>query len=767
LNDNKELIENIDNINKDNSELNGKKINSKNSKKLYIINLIAIIITIIIAMVMTALYPKIKAIGISKNDVSPYINYGFMQDLSKNTYVLYNEVVEIKQGKTINANDIYMSPKSEDEDINDYNLLSENLNHYLSNWKERLKGNFKNLDYVVLDKDGSIIKVNNQDNLNLNKLIEANDTKELADKYLFYITIKFDEKGQMNINNIYGGDEEEIRNGLSEYKLKNIINNDNRYGDYLIDNSIKNVTFIYGINKKLKYSDRISDNIEDAQRDSYRNISYVYILILSGIIILLSLITPFKLEKEVILCKAFFKIPFEFILILAAMIIGFMFVASGEVIYYTLNGDFVTKILTPIGIETNVAEMLIYLFNISYWSIFISLIFVAIVTIKSILKTGIIEYSKENLFIIKVLKILRKLFNISINFLKKLINEFINPVKRTIKYIYNIDLTDKSNKNLIKIIGINFIITSIFCALWFLGILLAMIYTIVLFIFLRKYLTDIKNKFQILLNATNKISEGNLDIEINENLGLFDPLKEKLIKIQSGLKKAINEEVKSQRMKTELIANVSHDLKTPLTSIITYVDLLKSENITEEERKAYINTLDKKSQRLKFLIEDLFEVSRATSGNINLNLVKVDIVELMRQTEIELDDKIKNANLKIRNNFPGNKIILNLDSQKTFRIFENLLNNVVKYAMEGSRVYIDITDNEDKVEITIKNMSSEEINFETEDIVERFERGDKSRNTEGSGLGLAIVKSFVEVQGGTFSVEVDGDLFKVIITFEN
>ena len=149
-----------------------------------------------------------------------------------------------------------------------------------------------------------------------------------------------------------------------------------------------------------------------------------------------------------------------------------------------------------------------------------------------------------------------------------------------------------------------------------------------------------------------------------------------------------------------------------------------------------------------------------------MNLVKVDIVELMKQTEIELEDKIKNTNLKIRNYFPGDKIIIELDSQKTFRIFENLLNNVVKYAMEGSRVYVDIIDNVDTVEITIKNMSAEEINFDAFDIVERFERGDKSRNTEGSGLGLAIAKSFVEVQGGVFNIEVDGDLFKVSIIFK-
>lgn len=255
-------------------------------------------------------------------------------------------------------------------------------------------------------------------------------------------------------------------------------------------------------------------------------------------------------------------------------------------------------------------------------------------------------------------------------------------------------------------------------------------------------------------------------MEINEDLGLFNPFKEQIEKIQNGFKKAVDEEVKSQRMKTELISNVSHDLKTPLTSIITYTDLLKNENITEEERKSYIDTIDKKSQRLKFLIEDLFEVSKATSGDTKLNLVNIDIVELMRQTQIELDDKIRNSNLNLRNNFPENKVVLELDSQKTFRIFENLLINVIKYAMEGSRVYIDIIDGEEAAKITIKNISAEEISFNAFDIVERFERGDKSRNTEGSGLGLAIAKSFVEVQGGTFNIEIDGDLFKVIITFE-
>ena len=218
-------------------------------------------------------------------------------------------------------------------------------------------------------------------------------------------------------------------------------------------------------------------------------------------------------------------------------------------------------------------------------------------------------------------------------------------------------------------------------------------------------------------------------------------------------------------MKTELISNFSHDLKTPLTSIITYVDLLKKDDITEEERKLYIDTLDKKSQRLKFLIEDLFEVSKANSGNVKVNLVKVDIVELIKQSEFELEDKFNKSKLTVKNNFPEDKIVLSLDSQKTFRIFENLFNNVSKYAMENSRVYVDVIEDENEVTILIKNISADEMNFNSNEIIERFTRGDKSRNTEGSGLGLAIVKSFVELQNGRFNIDIDGDLFKAVIKF--
>lgn len=219
-------------------------------------------------------------------------------------------------------------------------------------------------------------------------------------------------------------------------------------------------------------------------------------------------------------------------------------------------------------------------------------------------------------------------------------------------------------------------------------------------------------------------------------------------------------------MKTELISNVSHDLKTPLTSIISYTDLLKNEDITKEQQKEYIEILDKKSKRLQTLIEDLFEASKASSGDINFNIDDVDIVSLVKQTLVELDDKIKEQSLIIKSNMPNDKLILRLDSQRTFRVFENIIVNITKYALENSRVYIDIIDFEDKVEISFRNISKEEIDFTSTEITERFVRGDKSRNTEGSGLGLSIAKSFVELQGGKFDIIIDGDLFKVIIIFD-
>ncbi|HBG0472447.1 TPA: sensor histidine kinase, partial [Clostridioides difficile] len=321
------------------------------------------------------------------------------------------------------------------------------------------------------------------------------------------------------------------------------------------------------------------------------------------------------------------------------------------------------------------------------------------------------------------------------------------------------------NKTIAIILGINLLIIVIMCSFWFFGIILALIYSVVLFKILSDYSKKTIYEYNQLLDVTKKISDGNLEVNMERDLGFFNPIKDELGNIQAGFKKAVDEEVKSQKMKTELISNVSHDLKTPLTSIITYIDLLKDESITDENRKLYIDTLDRKSQRLQHLIEDLFEVSKVNSGDVHLNIMNVDIVSLMKQTLLELDDKLADSSLIVKNNFSNEKIILPLDSQRTFRVFENLIINISKYAMPNSRVYIDILETDNKVSIMLKNMSATEIDFSVDDIMERFVRGDKSRNTEGSGLGLAIAKSFIELQGGKMNISVDGDLFKVTITF--
>ena len=331
--------------------------------------------------------------------------------------------------------------------------------------------------------------------------------------------------------------------------------------------------------------------------------------------------------------------------------------------------------------------------------------------------------------------------------------------------IISIDIRDHLTQSILKIVAANFVILTILCCMWVFGLAGLIVYSVALYIILQKQGGKIKEQFQKILEALKQIADGNLKIQIEEDLGIFSPLGKELSKVQEGFSKAVQEEAKSQNMKTELITNVSHDLKTPLTAIITYVDLLKQEGITQEARDSYIATLDQKSQRLKVLIEDLFEVSKANSGTIKMNYMEVDIVSLMKQVRSEMAEQMENSNISFRWNLPDEKVTLLLDGQRTYRIFENLITNILKYSMPYSRAYIDIIAEEQKVQLMFRNMSASELNFDVNRLTDRFVRGDASRNTEGSGLGLAIAKSFTELQKGTFQIEVDGDLFKVKISW--
>lgn len=246
---------------------------------------------------------------------------------------------------------------------------------------------------------------------------------------------------------------------------------------------------------------------------------------------------------------------------------------------------------------------------------------------------------------------------------------------------------------------------------------------------------------------------------------VFVSLAKNINKLQDGYSVATEEKIKSERMKTELITNVSHDLKTPLTSIINYIDILKKEEIEPEHARDYVSILEQKSQRLNTLVQDLFEVSKAASGNIELENEKIDVVELLKQTLGEQDSRIKESELSFVTNIPNEPINIKADGKKLQRVFDNLIVNATKYSLKGTRVYIDLI-KKDKLELSIKNIANYEMNFSEDEIVERFTRGDSSRNSEGSGLGLAIAKSLTDLMGIGLKITVDGDLFKVTLTMD-
>ena len=270
-----------------------------------------------------------------------------------------------------------------------------------------------------------------------------------------------------------------------------------------------------------------------------------------------------------------------------------------------------------------------------------------------------------------------------------------------------------------------------------------------------------------IMDGLKKISDGELQYKIKTDTltGKQKVMAEYINNIGGGLDAAVENSLKKERMQTELITNVSHDLKTPLTSIINYVDLMKRENPTDPKIQEYLRILDEKSQRLKVLTEDVVEASKASTGNIKLEMNDIDFVEMVQQVIGEFEEKFQEKNLTMMVHFTDEPSIIYADGQRMWRVLENVFGNVVKYAMEGTRVYAEISNRNKKVTFSLKNISAQPLNISADELTERFIRGDVARNTEGSGLGLSIAKSLTELQGGEFKLYLDGDLFKVMITF--
>ncbi|WP_343253247.1 HAMP domain-containing sensor histidine kinase [Ligaoa zhengdingensis] len=295
---------------------------------------------------------------------------------------------------------------------------------------------------------------------------------------------------------------------------------------------------------------------------------------------------------------------------------------------------------------------------------------------------------------------------------------------------------------------------------WIIDVVLVALGIFLLVDYIKRYNRNV-DEFGLVMDYVREVKNGT----VNEPLILppeddFAPLASDLSDIQSGISRAVEEQVRSERMKVELVTNVSHDLKTPLTSIINYVDLLSKEELAPAYANDYVKIIAQKADRLKNLVQDLFEISRANSGAIELHPEQIDVVALVEQTIAEMDQRADALGLELRTQFAVPRLMVWADGKKLHRVFENLLGNALKYSLAGTRIYIAVFPLGQAATIIFKNIANYEMHFSPEDIVERFQRGDASRTTEGSGLGLAIAKSFVELCGGTLAIEVDGDLFK-------
>lgn len=348
-----------------------------------------------------------------------------------------------------------------------------------------------------------------------------------------------------------------------------------------------------------------------------------------------------------------------------------------------------------------------------------------------------------------------------------LIYRIFRWVKRQIAKVVTKAIDGSHMSKRITFFYIGFVLLSIF-----LGLMvrsgIAFIILIAFWIWVYYQLLQYGKKMETIQNALKDIYEGKKEVYLKEEelSGLLKRMAKYINDIAGGFSNAIEESLKSERLKTELITNVSHDIKTPLTSIINYVDLLKEEEIENPKTKEYLVVLDKKSQQLKKLIEDLVEASKVSSGNVQLNMETINLKELLNQTRGEFEDRFEQRHLQLDMNLPKEDVKIQADDRYFYRIIENLFSNVTKYAMENTRVYLELINTGYEIHLIMKNISKEKLNISADELMQRFVRGDRSRYTEGSGLGLSIAQSLTELQGGKFQISIDGDLFKAEVIWK-
>lgn len=730
--------------------------------------------------------------------------------LYQNCYLLYRDLYNKEHQTSLSYVELYMQPTEGNEWLNDDRKRAEVANadtepltipegedtdnyaaqgifaaqtgEYLEEHFNTLENSFGQLnnlyDYRIRDTQTGEI------------LSNLADTDIVAEEQSFYLTFVFDAYGNDATlgNTVIGSDTTTLRKTAAE-----VIRNCGltRMVDANMDTTIdaghntmfrlempKNCEITFCISRQAAQS--LGQNGQYIYYDQDMNNVSVYFsmgeyasyylsgcqqmfLILALLIFLLALVLPGLGEERAWEKVMLLKLPVEAIVVILVVIAGIgseqvvglvSWVRSGHALGTVLRGN-----SAQIQMSTTI---LTYALNVLAVAALFFIAWCLGVSLRAMRVQGARAYLRQHSLCYLLVPFWKKLWR----GMKKGFSIGRDKVVDVYHDAEHFDVTKDAKKLILRIVLWNALILVVICSLPLGGLTIAIIYSVILYFLLRRYISKLQKKYGLLLKATNEIAQGNLNVTIEEDLGVFEPFKPQIYRIEEGFRNAVAEEVKSQRMKSELITNVSHDLKTPLTAIITYVKLLQEPGVTQEQRKEYLETLDRKALRLKALIEDLFEVSKANSRNITLDIRDVDIVSMVKQVEFEMEDKLTDAGLEVRMSLPEEKVIVPLDSQKTFRIFENLFGNIAKYALPGTRVYVNGFTAKEDVTIILKNITAQELSVSGEELTERFVRGDTSRNTEGSGLGLAIAKSFTELQSGKFRIELDGDLFKVVLTWK-
>ena len=731
--------------------------------------------------------------------------------LYQNCYLLYRDLYNKEHQTSLSYGELYMQPTEGNEWLNDDQKRAEMANgdtealkipegensesyetqgiiaaqtrEYLEEHFNTLESSFSQLnnlyDYMIRDTETGEVVSN------------LSNTDIVAEEQSFYLTFVFDAYGNDATlgNTVVGSDTTTLRKTAAEVirncGLTRMVDANVAAGISASHNTLfrlempRNCEITFCISKQAAQS--LGQNGQFIYYDQDMNSISVYFsmgeqyasyylsgcqqvfFVLSLLILLLAFALPGLEEERAWEKVVLLKLPIEAIVVILAVIAGIGSEQVVGLVAWTRSGHALSTVLRGGSAEMQLlAVILAYALNVLAIAAFLFIIWCCGVSLRAMRTMGIREYFHKRCLCYVLVPAWKKLWH----GIKKVWAIGRDKVMDVYHDAEHFDVTKDAKKLILRIVLWNALILVVVCSLPLGGVTIAVIYSVVLYFVLRRYVSKLQKKYGLLLKATNEIAQGNLNVTIEEDLGVFEPFKPQIYRIEEGFRNAVAEEVKSQRMKSELITNVSHDLKTPLTAIITYVKLLQEPGVTEEQRKEYLETLDRKSLRLKALIEDLFEVSKANSQNITLDIRDVDIVSMVKQVEFEMEDKLADAGLEVRMSLPEEKIIVPLDSQKTFRIFENLFGNIAKYALPGTRVYVNGFTAKDDVTIILKNITAQELSVSGEELTERFVRGDASRNTEGSGLGLAIAKSFTEIQGGKFRIELDGDLFKVVLVWK-